>query len=435
MPFFGLSNIQFNNLEKRTFGALAALEGSPFQKTTLKYPLDIGSPDKGHYMVFFVREQKNTQYGASNRGGQSFPKEQEEKLFNDLNKSTNFGGGTVSKGNGSFAETINKKLTNLLTPSKNFSKTKVGGAINNFIQGPQPQKQLNDSRGTQEFSIKSITDKNASTAAGGAFLVRTQLTSEAIALYMPDTINFDSSANYTDVKPGESLLGQAMVAAPSLVDAVKRGDTRGLLNAAKNSGLGSMLAQKAAEGVGVDQGIARLGAYYATGGVVNPMIELMYTAPDFRSFQFEFMFYPRSEKEALEVQKIIERFRFHQAPELMGGVSSQTGLLIPPSEFDIKFFYAGRQNPNIPPIATCVLKSVQVNYAPRGFAAYESVGENIAYLGRTGMPVAIQVSLQFQETTYLTKEDFNLAVGKSNNPEDMKRTANGGRGIFANPTK
>ena len=420
MPFFGLSNIQFNNMEKRTFGALASLEGSPFQKSTLKYPLDVGSPDKGHYMVFFVREQKNTQYGASTRGGQTFAKEQEESVYNALNKSTNFGGGGVGSGRKTFADTINDKLTSLVSKgtsslTKNFGSGgaagKISGAINNFVKGPQPLQQLNDSRGAQEFSIKSITDKNASTAAGSAFLVRTQLTSEAIALYMPDTINFDSSANYTDVKPGESLLGQAMVAAPSLVDAVRRGDTRGLLNAAKNSGLGSMLAQKAAEGVGVDQSVARLGAYLATGGVVNPMIELMYTAPDFRNFQFEFMFYPRSEREALEVQKILDRFRFHQAPELMGGISSQTGLLIPPSEFDIKFFYAGRQNPNIPPIATCVLKSVQVNYAPRGFAAYESVGENVASLGRTGMPVAIQMTLQFQETTYITKEDFNSSVG------------------------
>ena len=51
MAFFGLTDIKFNQIDPRTFGPLAALEGSPFEKTTLKYPLDIGSPDKGHYMV------------------------------------------------------------------------------------------------------------------------------------------------------------------------------------------------------------------------------------------------------------------------------------------------------------------------------------------------------------------------------------------------
>jgi hypothetical protein len=49
---------------------------------------------------------------------------------------------------------------------------------------------------------------------------------------------------------------------------------------------------------------------------------------------------------------------------------------------------------------------VQVNFAPRGWSAYEAVGENVPSLGRTGMPVAIQMSLQFTETTYVTKEDF-----------------------------
>jgi len=132
------------------------------------------------------------------------------------------------------------------------------------------------------------------------------------------------------------------------------------------------------------------------------MLEMIYKSPNFRTFQFDFMFYPRDEKEALEVQKIIEKFRFHQAPEL----SSAQGFLIPPSEFDIKFYYGGVQNPNIPSIATCVLTTIDVNYAPNGWSAYEVPGENAPALGRTGMPVTIQVTLQFQETTYLTKSDF-----------------------------
>jgi hypothetical protein len=47
-----------------------------------------------------------------------------------------------------------------------------------------------------------------------------------------------------------------------------------------------------------------------------------------------------------------------------------------------------------------------LNYAPNGFATYEVPGENGPKLGRTGMPVAMQMTLQFQEVTYLTKSDF-----------------------------
>ena len=61
-------------------------------------------------------------------------------------------------------------------------------------------------------------------------------------------------------------------------------------------------------------------------------------------------------------------------------------------------------NPNIDKISTCVLTNMSVDYAPKGFHAYEVGGENDAKLGRTGMPVGIGLSLSFMETQILTKE-------------------------------
>jgi hypothetical protein len=80
--------------------------------------------------------------------------------------------------------------------------------------------------------------------------------------------------------------------------------------------------------------------------------------------------------------------------------------MIPPSEFDISFYYNGELNPNIPKISTCVMESMDVDYAPNGFSAYEVPGES-AKMGRTGMPVAIRMSLQFKETEIMTKTSFN----------------------------
>ena len=133
------------------------------------------------------------------------------------------------------------------------------------------------------------------------------------------------------------------------------------------------------------------------------MLEVLYKSPQFRTFQYDFKFYPRSEREAVEVQKIINLLKYHQAPEFEEGKG--IGLLIPPSEFDIKFFYAGSENKNIPQIGTCVLKTIDVNYAPNGWASYEVPGQNSATVGGTGMPVSIELTLQFQEITYLTKNN------------------------------
>jgi hypothetical protein len=139
------------------------------------------------------------------------------------------------------------------------------------------------------------------------------------------------------------------------------------------------------------------------------MLELLYSSPAFRSFSFEFMFYPRDEREALEVQNILERLRFHQAPELDGGSAGL--LLIPPSEFELSFYYGGRPNPNLPAIGRCVLQNISVNYAPNGWSAYEMFGENDPRLGRTGMPTAIQLTLEFKETVILTKKSMTRGDG------------------------
>jgi hypothetical protein len=215
---------------------------------------------------------------------------------------------------------------------------------------------------------------------------------------------------------GNELGGKILAAGGSAVDAYKAGSdtTNSMGKAATSLGTsirneGAAVGSKAIGGL-AGENTARLGFTAVTGTVRNPMLEMIYKSPNFRTFSFDFVFYPRDEKEALEVQRIVERLRFHQAPELAKGAS---GFLIPPSEFDIKFYYGGTQNPNIPPISTCVLETINVDYAPNGFSAYEVPNESQPSLGRTGMPVAMKVSLSFKETTYLTKSDFRWKEGNS----------------------
>jgi hypothetical protein len=259
-------------------------------------------------------------------------------------------------------------------------------------------------------STKAVLDTSIKKITGGSlgFLKTTTLTTDAIALYMPDTLNYTYAQGYDQLQLGGEMAGQVLAAGGSVADKVKAGDYTGAAGVAAKAA-GANILKNVSTLAGENTGQALFTA--ATGTVQNPMLEMIYKSPNFRQFQFDFTFYPRDEKEALEVQKIIERLRFHQAPEL----ASAQGFLIPPSEFDIKFYYGSSQNPNIPAIATCVLTNIDVNYAPNGFSAYEVPGENNPSLGRTGMPVAIQVLLQFQETTYLTKSDFKNFQGNGVN--------------------
>ena len=90
------------------------------------------------------------------------------------------------------------------------------------------------------------------------------------------------------------------------------------------------------------------------------------------------------------------------APALQA--SSSGRYFTPPGSFDIEFMYNGKMNRNIPKISTCVLESVQVNYAPNGFSAFEATPpEQIVGKG-DGMPTQITLQINFRETEIITKE-------------------------------
>lgn len=414
MSLFGFANINFNKQPGNVKGPLRALEGSEFQYSTLRYPLDIGNYDKGHYMVFYIREQNDTSFSSLSGPASS------DSAIDNLSQGTTFENVTlvnnsVSNFGGELLGKLNSGLTSLnsatggalsgITGSLSSGASGLVGGINNLF-GQKPTLVSGDAAST-----KTIIDNSIKKITNNKFLKTTRLTKDAIALYMPDTLQYTYTQSYDQLSLGGELGGQALAAGSAGIDAFKEG---GAFSAAASvfKSAGMVGAQKGIEAAGTLTGssqTAQVAAAAILGAVQNPLLEMIYKSPNFRTFQFEFMFYPRDEKEAYEVQEIIERMRFHQAPEF----SKETqGFLKPPSEFDIRFYYGGSQNPNIPSIATCVLTTIDVNYAPNGFSAYEIPGESSPALGRTGMPVAIQMSLQFQETTYLTKADFKSDKSK-----------------------
>lgn len=283
-----------------------------------------------------------------------------------------------------------------------------------FIRGdvsapPSPAIQKFNPNGDVSQSLSQLGVKNYITYGGGKTFLgtfRPSLTNQAIVLYMPDTLNFDLKQSYSNLTPGKEFLAQAIMAGPSILGYLKKGDFKGMALAALNSGAGTIALKSVANQLGLssDASLDKILSAFKGGQVLNPMLELMYGSPDLRTFQFEFFFHPRDEMESKHVLDIIELFKYHSSPEL-----GSTGMLIPPSQFDISFFYRGKQNPNIPEIATCVLTGVQSNYAPKGFATYESFSDpDTPTKGGTGMPVSITLSLSFTETTYLTKADFGF---------------------------
>jgi len=361
MALFNLTDIKF---KRETRGPLNSIVSSEYTTNILKYPIDIGtSYDKGHYMVIYVNEQENTA---------------EE-----------------------FRRPVSGEEPTALRLSREIAKRR--GAVNvSQITGIGAEK-------ISEFIQRnSGTDSNVGNnlvnKLEGNIFRRIRRTTDAIALYMPDTLNFTYNQSYSDVSSFDLLgkIGTVAAGAASIFDNLNSsGNTPN-----QTTNISSFLLQAIRDfNVGGLGDVATLG-FAATGVASNPGLELLYTSPSFRSFRFDFMFYPRSQTEAKEVMAIIKKLKFHQAPE----ISSRTGgrFLVPPSEFDIQFFYNGDENPNIPKVSTCVLEQIDVDYAPNGFSAYEVPGELSAVEGGTGMPTSIRMSLQFKETQIVTKEFLDI---------------------------
>lgn len=375
MALFTLTDIKFNKgSTERTGRASSSLVGGAYESNIFRYPIDIGNYDKGHYMVIHINEQIQTNFPGA-------PSSDEPTVIANRK---NFGTPTVNENLSSTIDVAGRVASDVVNSSK-----KLAPAVDSVKQ-----------------TLKPITDagrefiSNASNLRG----VRTiRRTTDTIALYMPDTMNFVNSQQYSDLTLGAP--GQLLAAGASVADMMKGPGKASLESFVKN------LSPFAVNMALNQSNLGKVISTSALGVVENPMLELLYTSPSFRTFRFDFMFYPRSEKEAQDVQNILARLQFHQAPEIRK--ESKGFFLVPPSEFDIKFYYNGAENENIPSISTCVLDTIDIDYAPNGFSTYEVPGQVTAKSGKTGMPVAIRLSLQFKETEIMTKDNFAKNANRS----------------------
>lgn len=123
----------------------------------------------------------------------------------------------------------------------------------------------------------------------------------------------------------------------------------------------------------------------------NAKAEQLFKGVNFRDFNFDYQFSPRSEKEAESVLKIIRMFRHHMLPEFK---DESNFLFIYPSEFEIRIYKGAKENEYIERFMTCVLTNIIVDYSPNGqFNTFEN-----------GMPTQINMSLSFRELSITTKE-------------------------------
>jgi len=317
---------------------MAKATANPLEFSHVSYPRDLESTGLGHCIIF---------YAMSNS-------------YEDVEADLKFGG-RVSAAN------IMDEVA--LT----------GNAVKNI-------KGLNGKSFTPVKNNNSVLSK----------IVKAKTATAAIGLYMPPGIQVKYTMSY-DVESTDAAGTAASIYG-------NKGAGVGGLVKAITTGVGAVaveVGKKLIDEVGAALGAGRPAQLLskALGVATNPHEEMFFKKPEFRSFSYTFDFYPKSEQEMEDVNKIIFLFKYHMHPGL--DTSSLGGKLFKvPSEFEIHYAYFGQENEYLNKISTCVLRDMNVEYGPtEQFSTFRNNQKGAP-------PVHTKVTLEFQETQFITKKEI-----------------------------
>ena len=334
----------------------------------LTYPLDIDDPSgSGHYIIFRINVQSKGKLEINE--AKTSVKKFEEDLKAELNielkqKQEDY----KKRGNTEIATLTQRKRTQIRE-----DLLKEQGIVDFDKTKAKADSGTSGRKDSSSIQLQNPTTRRISTA---------------IALYMPQQITTSYQAKYS-----EDTIG---IVAETVGGAILSGmsgggfkDVMGVLGAGAEEGINQFLqkgAELAAPGAQAMMAIHQ-------GKVITPKLELMFKGVGRRSFSYEFNFIPKSEKEAIEVEKIVKEFKFQMSADFDGGGAQGQRRMTIPSNFDIEYMYKGQGNKHLHKISTCVLEKMDVTYGGDKFVAYAG-----------GRPQSTKISLSFSEMEIITKK-------------------------------
>ena len=132
-----------------------------------------------------------------------------------------------------------------------------------------------------------------------------------------------------------------------------------------------------------------------TGKIINPNLELLFSGPALRTFNYNYQFTPREDREAKEIRSIIKFFKKNMAPIRKGKL-----FLESPNVFKLKYIFKnGGQHPFLNKIKLCALQSFNVQYTPDGsYMTYDD-----------GSMTSYTCSMTFQELNPIFEDEIEMS--------------------------
>ena len=305
-----------------------------------------------------------------------------------------------------------------------------------FWQKGSKEDSLEILEGKGEKSSNTVDDYNFS-----ALYSREEVLTPVV-LYMPEDISSSYKANWTG-KAFSNVARDAMEAAAAGGWSKVDGLAKGVDNLMKRSKalVGAQAIRTATQAITGDT-LSNDDVFGGISGVIlNPNAEMLFGGTEFRTLTLNYKLVPRNEGEARAIKGIIQTFKqamlpmhsvggadakvfgqeFHtdgtDAEDLTlsynkkrawydgrnwlgtGSVAAGGGLdnafIAVPNLCHVAFMNGSGMNENVPQYKMCAITNVDVNYTPDG--AWATYGD--------GSPVAIQLTVSFQETKLLFAED------------------------------
>ena len=363
-------------------GPLEKLNNDPLDFSTLAYPLDVvNSPEIGHYMLFYINVNNKTRFPYTEAASGI---EVGEGRYDPIREST-----TTTVNEGTIKE--RKDTTYRYTGDAEFTP----GASS--MPSAETMSRL---QSIDRSDVRTLRRSKTKMRRGVFKNFETiKCIMQSVAIYLTTNVQDTYTTTYNASATG--IIGFLAASGITGTQAFRNKDFDKVAEMILGTG-GAALEQVLKDsGASITEMLTGgEGAYEmfnkVFGRSANPYMEVLFQGPELRQFTYNFTFAPKSSEEQDEVKKIIECFRFHQAPERRSDHNLFLGL---PAEFDIHYMYqppnsgSAYENPFYNKIATCVLQSVNVDYTPGKVASHQQ-----------GAPVLIKMSLQFLETEMITKE-------------------------------
>jgi len=244
--------------------------------------------------------------------------------------------------------------------------------------------------------------------------IATDVTQAHIALPLPENLVDSIGINYETADLGLAALGfkagQQATTAEGLKNFIAgqektaEGKDTGQTTA---GGTTEYVLRSLAQVSGAVGGLLNL----ASGDVPNPFQTAIFKNVEIRQHNFTFRLTPETPEDSVMIAKIISELKFHALP---GGTASSSFLSMP-DEVDVMFFGTNA----LYGFARCVIKRIQVNYAPQNVPAFfKNTGESKL----VGAPQAVELQIELSEIEQLTKASYqaefnNMDLSGPQSPE------------------